>query len=108
MERPKFPVGSPQCWCTVCGRTFLSPDAFDIHRGIDHEPESDNEQGFGECADFLELYALGLEYDEPSERWGTPEDMATLDKMAEVRSKGESKRTAQPTSDPGEPATGGG
>lgn len=105
MDRPKFPVGSPQCWCTVCGRTFLGPDAFDIHRGIDHEPGSDNQQGFGECADFWELYALGLEYDDPSDRWGTTEDMATLDKMAEVRSKGESRRKAATAAVPAEPAT---
>lgn len=94
MERPKFTPESPTCWCTVCGRSFYGPDSFDLHRGIKHRHRREDGQDAGQCADFMGLYALGLEYDEPSERWGSSEEVATSERMAKIRSQREPKRKA--------------
>lgn len=82
---PSFPIGSPMAWCTVCGRTFLTGESFDLHRGIRVLPRREDAQDAGACMDFRRLFVAGLTYDEETERWGTAAEWAQVDRMARLR-----------------------
>lgn len=81
---------SRESHCRTCGRTFVTEQSFDLHRGIQQRPRREDAQDAGRCLDAREMARAGITQE--SGRWGTQTEHATAVRFAamrEARGRGE-------------------
>lgn len=78
--------GARQSWCSVCRRTFLTDESFDIHRGIRRNHRKEDGQDLGRCLSDVEMFQRGVTFREGSpSRYGLAAEWALVDRMAMMR-----------------------
>lgn len=80
--RPPMAPGSPRCYCTTCGRLFLTHVSFDKHRGIKASNDEEH-QDRGTCWGPRELWRYLKEY-EPGV-WGTDGEIVVAERFRAMR-----------------------
>lgn len=76
--------GSPRCYCTVCGRIFLTHVSFDMHRGIvASDDEEHQDQGW--CWDEERMEYEGLSQELGPWLWGTAAEIVQFRRFEAMR-----------------------